>query len=316
MKKMITTLAALSCISAFAGDMSLNAVTQVKAKSGEGSSYGTSDHRGLKFSLGEISLTLKATSGKAFVKTKFEADTSSAEVKDAIVGYKFNHHAILTAGNFKVPTNYEYNISSSETDFVGHGLTGEENFSRNLGMMISGEILMGLSYDIGQWNSNGNGETGKDNVIAARLKYDRDAFHFETSWATKQEKGDDETSKDFAASYKQGKIMAKAEYIMVSNVSGNTKDQNAWQLTAGYQLCDKSQILVKHEVAEHEVRAAGKTTTKDLANTTIGLNYMPEKGMKLSLNYIIAGGDKDKFTGSRSNGYVRNAVAALVQMKF
>ncbi len=194
----------------------------------------------------------------------------------------------------------------------------------------------GFGYDIMIANQAGRSgavtgaKPGAENSYAARVMYDAgEIFHTELSYAISKNAdgkgGDDYKSLNFGIDSHFGPGNAKFEMFRAQNIKGVSGwDENTYALTGTYYTTDTLELAVKH--IQGTSTKSGDDTS--LGNTYVGFNYYiapydnkmkrsakrKRNAHRVQLNYVIASGDKDTWTGL--GGYKDNAWLAQYQYKF
>ena len=192
----------------------------------------------------------------------------------------------------------------------------------------------GFGYDIGVFNPAGRSAAvtwdkallGDALAYVGRLHYDHGpALHIEASYGVSEQAGGPETEDysvyDFGISSEFGPWELKAEYISGQDIRGVPDwDSDAFFVNAGYMIVDNLQGVVRYYSATSDKPNMPSVT---LDNTVIGLNwylsplrYKPRdlQRHKIVLNYIIASGDTEEWTGVA--GFRDDAWVAQWQYKF
>ena len=192
----------------------------------------------------------------------------------------------------------------------------------------------GFGYDIGLFNPAGRSaavtwdktQLGDSLAYVGRLHYDHGpALHMEAAYGVSEQAGgldtEDYSVYDVGISSEFGKWELKAEYINGNNIRGvDSWDSDAYFLSGGYMLADNLQGVVRYYSATSDKVDLPSAT---LRNTIIGLNwylsplrYKPRdlQRHKIVLNYILAGGDIDEWTGV--SGFKDDAWVIQWQYKF
>ncbi|NOY72721.1 MAG: porin [Gammaproteobacteria bacterium] len=345
MKKNVITLAAAAAV--VAAPMMVSAAdesstkanffgySQITAAVGKGKEGNTADS--LRFGADSIRLGYQITHGKVW--GKLQADFNKTDkgdrigipeiIQDAVVGYKFNDAAKISAGIFKTPVGMDFGNASKQLDITKRGLESYLVLNRAAGLMVSGRKLGGFGYDVGVFNPAQRsgavdfGEAGDGTAYAGRVMYDmNEDLHIEASYGVStQDSGsaaEDYTVFDLAGYYKMGAMTFKAEYIFGSNVKGKKDyDESVWYVHGGYAVNKMNEIVLRHYAADSET-ASGNSTS--LGNTYLGWNIFlakKQKDARIQLNYVFASGDTDSFTGIvESIGYTDNVLLAQFQVGF
>ena len=331
MKKLLMISAiflATGPIALAASKMDWSGFIQTTLESGEGSSSDMTG-RGPKFDVDEARITSKFSMGKTMGVIQFdvgESDGGAGRLKDGYLSYMYNDMLRVRMGKFKVPLGLDWTMGITDLDIVERNTAYLANvYMRNTGVMISGDLMMNLTYDLGYFNPMAAGRDGTDSVMAARVGFDHGDLHVEASYGTETHKDrsdqqdtpdpanvrNNRSTKAFAATYMMGKWSFKAEYMMGSNVyladSFTHGDLNTWYLHAGYKLMRNLEVVVRHYNSSFERTSSllpPPRTTADsaqdtrlryqdssLSNTYLGVNIMPEKNVRFRLNYVLVGGN-------------------------
>ncbi len=175
----------------------------------------------------------------------------------------------------------------------------------------------GFGYDIGVFNPAGRSAAvtwdksllGDALAYVGRIHYDHGpALHLEAAYGVSEQAGGPDTEDysvwDVGIASEFGKWELKGEYISGHDIRGVADwDSDAWYLSGGFMLMRNLQGVVRYYSMTSDKPGFPSVT---LSNTFIGLNwylsplrYRPKdlQRHKLVFNYIIAGGDKDDWTG-------------------
>ncbi|NOZ93814.1 MAG: hypothetical protein GXP47_03605 [Acidobacteria bacterium] len=192
----------------------------------------------------------------------------------------------------------------------------------------------GFGYDIGVFNPAGRSAAvtwdksllGDALAYVGRLHYDHGpALHIEAAYGVSEKAGgpgtEDYSVWDAGIASELGKWELKAEYINGSKIRGISGwDSDSWYLSGGFMILPNLQGVLRHYSATSDKPGFPSVT---LTNTFIGLNwylsplrYRPKdlQRHKIVFNYILAGGDKDDWTGVA--GFRSDAWVIQWQYKF
>lgn len=350
------SLIAMAIAGVIAAPMAANAAeakffgySQITAQMGKGKQGNEAD--GLLFGADRIRLGYKIKQGNAWGKLQFDLNKTDSSnvigvpeiIKDAVVGYKLDDAANVSAGLFKTPVGMDFNTSGKKLDITKRGMEKKLVLERAAGLMVSGrKIGGGFGYDVGVFNPTDRssavkgGEAGKDSAYAARVMYDMDKMlHVEASYGKsakaaavdntqpsgKRGMGEDYSVYDLGAAYKMDAFTVKAEYIAGKNVQGTTDKENVWYLHGGFAINPMTEVVLRHYQASS--KPDGGTDTK-LGNTYVGANFfLAEKNnARIQLNYVFASGDKGNSAGTTkayngiAGGYTDNILLAQFQVGF
>jgi len=248
-------------------------------------------------------------------------------------------------------TNPGWNLDIAERNKLDKGLVFERDFGlmlsgRLIGQPEEGKMNCnglemgherhgyGFGYDIGVFNPAGRSSAitwdksllGDALAYVGRLHYDHTrAFHMEASYGKSEQAGgpdtEDYTVWDIGIMSGHPTWETAIEYISGSNIKGvEDLDQDTLSLMFGYMLSDNVEGMIKHYAASADNPASGSS---DLGNTYVGLNiYLSPlkykardfQRQKLVLNYILASGDTDAWTGKW--GYLDDGWILQWQYKF
>ena len=216
-------------------------------------------------------------------------------------------------------------------------LIGQPNKIHTTGFEMGQEQQgYGLGYDIGVFDPAGRSGAvtwdksllGDALAYAGRLSYDwGPEFHFEIGYGLSQEAGGKNTedykvySAGWASELWQYGLELKAQYTNGTDILG-IKDlkQHTLALTAGYMIHPQLEAVVKYYDASADNPTKG---TSSITNTYIGLNFYIDpispkhrnlQRARIMLNYILAGGDTDHWTGKW--GYLDDGWVLQWQYKF
>lgn len=275
-------------------------------------------------------------------------------IKDAFVAYKWSDSAFIRLGMIKTPlgmsfTNPGWNLDIAERNKIDKGLVLERDF----GLMLSGRLIgddsklktnglemgrerrgHGWGYDLGIFNPAGRSSAvtwdtaiiGDALAYVGRLHYDHGpALHFEMAYGVSEQAGGPDTE-DYNV-WNLGLLTShpnwegSLEYISGENLNGQDgRDQQTLSAMFGYMLTDKVEGMIKHYAASADNPSSGSS---DLGNTYVGLNIFLSplrykardfQRQKLVLNYILASGDTDDWTGKW--GYLDDGWILQWQYKF
>ena len=314
-----------------------NGTSTVPATNLFSSPYGS----GPKIGVANSRITADVTMNRAFGSLQVEIADGVADgfrLMHGYAGYTFAKTTKFQVGRFKVPIGIDHLLPNSQLDLVEeNALTAHLTHGWKNGLMISGDLMGSLSYNIAYFTAENRDYRGIDDGAAARLMYDRGNFHLEAALAVKA--GNDtliglvggttpapvnirRTSRDFTttalgASYESKKWMLKGEFIQGSNVTMfdpvgfpvgppttynviDTFDMNTIYVHYGYNLGKKTELVVRHYMS-----SATNTATNyeaELTNTYIGINLRPEKDLMFKFNYVMVGGDDSSTAVSGNTG--------------
>lgn len=306
---------------------------QITAEALDGTASGDDDDS-VRFDADRVRLGYNLSWGKVFNKLQLDFNRNDISkktaglpeiIKDALVGYTFHEAAKFQIGMFKTPVGMDFNVSGKKLDITKRGMEKSLVLERSLGAMMSGsKIGPGFGYDVGIFNPTTRssavtgGDAGDQQGYAARLRYDLDkALHAEISYGASEEAGgvgtEDYAVWDLAAAYYWRDLTLKAEYIAGSNVRGaDGRDQTVWLAHAGYRFHPMFEGIVRHYQGETD------PSNTSLGNTFFGLNIFlkPDKkeAARIQVNYVLASGDKDDWSGI--GGYTDDALLVQFQVSF
>lgn len=266
----------------------------------------------------------------AKIMAAYDGTTTAGAIKWAYIGHKFDYGFLnkIQVGKFKTIIGQELNVSWNKQEYTKYSALKTLQGSDMVGLVISGNLGFGLSYDLAAGNSeNASNPAGKAMQYAAKLNYDRNDFHFQVGYLMDNEKTSVDASKDksnsldIATTYKMGAMDASAEYVVNKTKTGDTdtgKDV-AYQVHFGYKFMKNMKALVKYVNYEQTTYSSGVANpSRSVSNIFLGFNLGNVNEM-LKINYVIAGGDK-RYKATPLTGikrlYVDNAFLAQYQMTF
>ncbi len=241
-------------------------------------------------------------------------------------------------------TNPGWNLDIVERNKLDKGLVLERDFGLMLSGRLLGQPEdkkmkcnglemgherrgQGFGYDIGIFNPAGRSAAvtwdksirGDALAYVGRMHYDHGrALHLEAAYGVSQQAGgantEDYSVWDFGVLTSHPKWEASFEYVSGHNIKGvKDMDQATFSLMFGYMVADNIELMAKHYQASADNPVSGSS---DLGNTYIGLNWYISplrykardfQRHKIVLNYIIASGDTDSWTGKwgyKDDGWV------------
>ncbi|MCY4524909.1 MAG: porin [Halobacteriovoraceae bacterium] len=336
MKKMLMSMFVFTLCSsmaiAAAPKMSWNGHVRGSLESGTGSSVdGTGS--GPKFGVLTSRVTANTTMNRAMGSLEVElADGVRDNFRfiHGYAGYKFGKTTMVQVGRFKVPIGIDHLTAEAELDLAErNGLTTSITHGWKNGLMLSGDVMGGLSYNLAYFTSSNNVEdyhnrAGRDNAYAARLMYDRGNFHLEAAYAAQEGQtvafdGAGGTTAGganipigyrsnvfhtmgFGFSYQMNRLMLKGEYLSASNVgvpSGDSEvrlaDMTTMYAHVGFNLRKNLDLMVRYYKSDvegtAETHSIGTAQKPSLNNIYLGFNVMPEKNVRFQFNYVLVSGD-------------------------
>lgn len=253
-------------------------------------------------------------------KLQSEFGGGSPKLIDADVGFEYNHHFKVNAGQFKIPFSQENLISSNKLDFInrsqvvealvarGKDIIGNHN-GRDLGVMASGSFWHKadnfiVDYALGWFNGSGINASDKDEQkdLVGRLIFHPVAglalggnfYAGGISNKLTQEYDRNRIGAEF--SYDLPKLSFKGEYITgkdgafdktagkyILKKDGGT-NKAGWYLQAGYYLVPKVfQAVVRFDTFDPNMDQSENATNV----YTIGINWLFNKWTKLQFNYEL-----------------------------
>ena len=342
MKKSLITLAIAAAVAApmtvSAAESKFFGYSQITAQYGDGKA-GDADNEGLVFAADRIRLGYKVKHDKVWGKLQVDFNKPSPGkstngqdgtglneiIKDAVFGYKFSNAANVSAGVFKTPVGMDFNTSGKKLDITKRGMEKKLVLERAPGLMISGRNISGFGYDLGIFNPTQRssavnfGTPGDASAYAGRVMYDMGkTLHIEASYGVSGQdsasNAEDYSVMDVAASYKWNALTLKGEYIAGSNVKGvKGNDETVWYLHAGYALDKVNELVIRHYNANSTTDAG---YDESLGNTYLGYTArLAGNNARIQLNYVLASGDKDTYTGVTSQ-YTDDVFLAQFQVGF
>jgi len=260
------------------------------------------------FDIRRARLTFKGNITERFsYKLQHEFGGSSQKLLDAELGYEFNPHFKLSAGQFKIPFSQENLTSSAKLDTINRSQVVEaltarskdvlgNQSGRDIGIKASGSFwqvsdIFIFDYELGVFNGSGintsNRNEHKDfigrlifhpiNGLSVGASYYSGRYTLPTAPTRKDDR--DRIGVEFA--YVHEPISLKGEYIKGND--GVTK-KNEWYLQAGYFFIPKKlQGILKYDTYD-----PNKKASKDAIDVyTIGANWFFNKWAKLQVNYEL-----------------------------
>ena len=297
-----------------------NGTSTVPATNNLATPYGS----GPKIGVANSRITADVTMNRAFGSLQVEVADGVSDgfrLMHGYAGYTFAKTTKFQVGRFKVPIGIDHLLPNSQLDLVEeNALTAHLTHGWKNGLMISGDLMGSLSYNIAYFTAENRDYRGIDDGAAARLMYDRGNFHLEAALAVKA--GNDtfvgtpvRTTRDFTttaigASYESKKWMLKGEFIQGSNVTMfdpvappniiDTFDMNTMYIHYGYNLGKKTELVVRYYMSSATNTADNYEA--ELTNTYLGINLRPEKDLMFKFNYVMVGGDDSSTAVSGDTG--------------
>lgn len=241
-----------------------------------------------------------------FFQTDF---TRTRPLLDASMYYRIAPALRLNAGLFKVPFSREFLTPASSIDFVNRSrVVAFLSPNRQIGIQANGELASGpLSYAVGLFNGNRFFEANindNDNFLyALRLTYDvhsrrtgpstdRLALGFNLAFSRDDNVlligfpdgfAGDRFLVGADARWTRDRLLAAAEIIAANldPVDGRTVEPYGWQLTVGYRIGGKSQLLFRWDNFEPDIGER----SDDLF--ILGYNVWPSSPTEVQVNYVI-----------------------------
>lgn len=104
------------------------------------------------------------------ISYKLQADFADEvdELRDAYIDLNYTPLAVVRAGQFKVPFDYEQVTSSATLDFIERSITGDfiATTSRDIGVMLFGSVLdKRINYYLGAFNGTGENMTDDNDSL-------------------------------------------------------------------------------------------------------------------------------------------------------
>ena len=286
-------------------------------ESGEGSN-GTSISTALarprgakeKFSIANARISAKATMNRVFSKLQVEladGENNRFRLKDGYVGYELFKRLKFQVGRFKVPIGIDHLISNSQLDIIEENvLTTHLTFGRKNGLMLSGDLIGSIVFDVGIFASENTLYRWLENTMVARLMWDIGNLHLEWAFANQEGKDisstvhstRDTSTMAFGASYDEKRWRLKGEYLKGSYVGlydpssatfDDTFDMTTMYVHWGYDYSQKTELVIRHYMS------SAKNTVNNyeasLGNTYLGFNYTFLKNFMFKVNYVLVNGD-------------------------
>jgi len=296
---------------AIAGELiKLSGYTQVR--------YRIRDDNNDTFDIRRARLTLKGDISQRFsYKLQCEFGGTRQKLLDAELGYKFNPHFKLTAGQFKIPFSQENLTSSAKLDTINRSqvvealtarskdVLGNQN-GRDVGLKISGSFWQTsdnylFDYAFGVFNGSGTNTSDHNeqkDFIGRLIFHPAKALSIGASfYKGKYTLSETPTQKnkrnrigvEFA--YVYNCLSLKGEYI--SGSDGSTK-KDGWYLQTGHCLIPKKiQWILKYDSFDPNTKISKNATDA----YTIGVNWFFNNRAKLQVNYEL----KDEESQEKSN---------------
>ena len=248
-------------------------------------------------------------------------------IGDLYLNYRPNDTHLLRFGQFKTPVGLDFNIPGRSLDITKRGMEAGLMLNRDLGIMLSGRnVWRGFGYDIGLFNPAGRSpatahtesQVGKDHAPALRLHYDTPRWHAELARARSEAAGGpgsmDYNVSDFATSFRDQGWTFKAEWAEGQDIRGVAGwDERVYYLHGAYRLRPSLELLIRHYDGESRLSSA----STELTNTYLGFttHLFPDNRFttRLQINYVLAGGDEQGYTGL--SGFRDNTFLLQVQIQ-
>ena len=254
--------------------------------------------------------------------------TLANAILDIYASYRLEGSHSVRFGQFKTPLGMDFNLGAHQLDITKRGMDTGLVLNRALGVMLSGEqVLGGLSYDIGVFNPPGrsgatrflDSQVGKSSSQAARLRYDRDAWHAELAHGVAEEAGGpatlDYSATNFSLHFAGEAWTFKAEWTAGHDIRGASgRDETVHFVHAGYQLSPKLELVARHYSARSRVAATGTNLDNTYIGFTRHFDTQSRMQTRLQANYVFANGDRATYTGLL--GFRENALLVQLQLYF
>ncbi|MCY4524908.1 MAG: porin [Halobacteriovoraceae bacterium] len=308
MKKLFMVFLVFFISQVFAYDISVKGNLKTSMESGEGS--------GPKFNVNtaRISASVDGANSFAYLQAKVaEGIDNKFKFGRGYVGYKF-YFADAQIGRFKVPIGIDHLTSSSKLDLVEESvLTSYLTHGTKDGLMISGDIIGNLSYNLAFMNTSNDAYRGVDNAYAARLTFDHASLHLEAAYALQENNVVTTTSsptsiavrsnRDFSTlalglSLDMEKWIFKMERISGHNtvlpgpffplgVTEDYFDMTTTYFHFAYRIATSLEILTRHYISKVESTQSALNYNSEMTNTYFGINFMRDEKLAVQVNYIF-----------------------------
>jgi len=247
-------------------------------------------------------------------------------IMDLYVSYRLSDKYSFRFGQYKTPLGLDFNMPAHQLDITKRGMEAGLILNRAFGAMLTGnQILPGLSYDIGLFNSPGrskatdyvDSQVGQDLGKVARLRYDNSNWHAELSHGIADEAGgpgsNDYAVSDLALRFAPERWTIKAEWIQGCDVLGLAgRKETVGYLHIAYDLTPGLELVARHYAGRSRI----DSVTTGLDNTYFGItkHFATQSRLqaRLQANYVIASGDRAAYSGLR--GYRDDALLLQLQL--
>jgi hypothetical protein len=247
-------------------------------------------------------------------------------VLDLFVDYRFLDRHAVRFGEFKTPLGMDFNLPAHSLDITKRGMDNGLVLNRDFGLMLRGQAFVeGLSYNIGLFNPAGrsqatqyvDAQVGHDVTAVGRLLYDRGEWHAELARGESENAGGpgstDYEVTNFAIRFRPDAWTLKAEWTDSRHVRGiEDRKERVYYLHGGYRLSPTLELVARHYAGRSRIGA----TATDLSNTHLGFakrfGESERLQTRLQVNYVVAGGDGDAYTGLR--GFRNDALLVQLQI--
>ena len=228
---------------------------------------------------------------------------NTPSILDAEVYYKFTPQLKLDFGLFKLPFSSEFLVSEADIDFVYRSQTVNAlALGKQVGVMVSGKVNGDvLSYAGGIFNGN-KGAKGNDNnqfLYVGRIVLepfsDNSQSRFIKIGLNAAQSNDKSVSVmnfnfegnrlllggDVNITLNNFRLYSEAIWGRLKWVSGEINKPFGYQVTAGYSLSNKTQLLARWDSFKEDVNAS----QSDMV--LLGVNIVPADLFKFQLNYAV-----------------------------
>lgn len=259
------------------------------------------------------------------------AGTAPRLVQDAYLGYRFSDSLDVRAGQFKTPLGMDFHLPGAALDLTKRGIDNALLLNRAAGVQLGWrEARSGWGMDAGVFafpgrsgavrgpNNDPDGQAGRDFGYALRVLQDfGEHLHLQGGWGRAEAAGGpgarDYDVFDLAGRYAAGRLTLKAEIVAGRDLFGTAdRDQQAGYAHAGWQVHPDIELVLRHYQARSDFGGVTR-----LGNTYIGANFylgQRRRNGRLQLNYVVASGHEDDFTGI--GGYRDDALLLQFQVLF
>lgn len=254
------------------------------------------------FSIANARLKLSGKLDKGFgyfIQTNF---IKSSPLLDAFMSYKFSEQAKVKIGQFKAPFSLEELTSASAIDFVNRSnVVNNLAPKRQIGLELSGNSNNKIiSYQAGIFNGNKtiNGNNDKKFLYAGRvglnpIMNNKIDLMLGINAAYNNANENLENGKELLTGgdlrFNFYNFLLSGEFIYSSKKRfNNTIDAKGYYVTAGYNIINKVQILLRWDDY-----LPYKILGDENRYIIIGCNVWPTEATEFQINYLINSNDSE-----------------------